>query len=126
MTQFGSVLIVEDDPALAGALGETLRLAEYPYVTVASAEAAIVCHVSLQPPGVLCVWRVAAGVMPHGKGDIRFIVVLVADRERESARGFLGPGQRPRDAADVGPGGHQHFIVFFFLPMVPRFRTFSM
>ena len=43
MTQFGSVLIVEDDPALAGALGETLRLAEYPYVTVASAEAAIAC-----------------------------------------------------------------------------------
>ena len=43
MTQFGSVLIVEDDPALAGALGETLRLAEYPYLTVASAEEAIVC-----------------------------------------------------------------------------------
>ena len=43
MTQFGSVLIVEDDPALAGALGETLRLAEYPYLTVASAEEAILC-----------------------------------------------------------------------------------
>ena len=43
MTQFGSVLIVEDDPALAGALGETLRLAEYPYVVVASAEAALAC-----------------------------------------------------------------------------------